>query len=83
MLGPGGTDSVWDAVIRKADDTILRWSQLGLGFSFNVLACNIYVLSLFNTLISLQHAMTKSLACSSEWNLGSFVVLETGSLLFP
>ena len=47
MLGPGGADTVWDAVIRKADDTILRWSQLGLGFNFNVLACNIYVLSLF------------------------------------
>ena len=47
VVGPASVHRQWDNVVRKASDTILRWKKVNAGFFFNLLAANIYVLSLF------------------------------------
>jgi len=39
---------MWDTVIRKATDTVTRWKSIHAGVFYNVLACNVYILSLFS-----------------------------------
>jgi len=55
LLGPGSVGRMWDGVIRKATDTIIRWKNLHAGIFFNILACNIYILSLFSYIGQLVH----------------------------
>ena len=38
----------WNSIIRKAQDTTLRWAALQSGFLYNILACNVFILSLFS-----------------------------------
>jgi len=47
-LGPGSVDVQWNSIIRKAQDTTLRWASLQSGFLYNILACNVFILSLFS-----------------------------------
>jgi len=47
-LGPASPNLQWNKIIRKAREVADTWSSLHLGFFYNTLACNIYILSLFS-----------------------------------
>ena len=47
VLGPSGRVNMWSNVVAKALDTTNRWKQIGAGFFFNVIAANVFILSLF------------------------------------
>ena len=46
-LGPGSLSRQWDTPIKKAMDNCLKWRHVKAGFFFNILAVNIYIMSLF------------------------------------
>jgi len=48
ILGPGAVGVQWTKVLKKASDTVCKWQSLKLGFFYNVLACNVFILSLFS-----------------------------------
>jgi len=50
QVGPGSASIQWNKVIAKASDTVVKWQSLHLGFFFNLLACNVFILSLFSYL---------------------------------
>ena len=50
LLGPGACGKEWHIVVRKASDTTIRWKHIACGFFFNVIACNVFILSLFSYL---------------------------------
>ena len=47
QLGPGSTNTQFDNAIKKGTDTVQRWKNLSAGFFYNILASNIFVMSLF------------------------------------
>ena len=47
QLGPGSADTQFDNAIKKGTDTIQRWKNLSAGFFYNILASNVFVMSLF------------------------------------
>ena len=48
VLGPGACINMWSNVVAKALDTVSRWKKIAAGFFFNVIASNIFILSLFS-----------------------------------
>ena len=47
QLGPGSTNAQFDNALKKGTDTIQRWKNLSAGFFYNILASNVFILSLF------------------------------------
>ena len=47
LLGPGSLGRQWENPIKKAMDNALKWRSVKAGFFYNILAVNIYILSLF------------------------------------
>jgi len=66
QIGPNSTNLQWNKVIAKASDTVLRWQALHLGFFFNLLACNVFILSLFSYIGQLS-APSKQVFDFIEW----------------
>ena len=50
LLGPQSCCKQWNKVLRKASDFVVKWKALNTGFFFNLLAANVFGLSLFGYL---------------------------------
>ncbi len=56
LLGPGACGHEWDGPVRKATDAVIKWAKVKCGMFFDIIACNVFILSFFGYIMQLAPA---------------------------